>query len=323
MKKFALAAALLLTGCQAPALSITVAPTKPLTTKANATGAVRVALAGLATTAAYKTLATRSDVARLRATLTSHQVNKSQVREIGLKELAKPQAYIDFDAVAAGKATLFVEAFNAGGRAIGRGENATAIVGGTLNTLHVRVKLDADDGEGKVNAIVTFEDAPDGEPYPADGEAAFRRADRDADGWVSLAEYRTGWPHAWGGIAYAEPDAIGYADPGVTGDAERDAGGYTGSDTTTYPAPGFPGCAIKMPVEPQLARIAATETVASIPAVDPRYLDATRDFECRDQNGDQRLSLEEFLGFPIYTDWPMPIPMRAELPGGMPAGNQE
>jgi len=322
MKKFALAAALLLTGCQAPGLTITVAPTKPITAKA--TGSVRVALAGLAATAAYKTLATRSDVARLRATLTSHQATKSQVREIGPKELAKPQAYIDFDAVAAGKATLVVDAFDAAGRAIGRGEDATAIVGGKVNNLHVRVKLDANAGEGKVNAIVTFEDGPGGEPYPADGEAAFRRADRDADGWVSLAEYRTGWPHGWGGVAYAEPAGVGYAEPGATGGAQAEAIGYAGPGTIAYPAPVYPGCMIPMPVEPQFAPI---ETVAPMPPVDVWSLDATRDFKCRDANGDQRLSLDEFLGYPIYATqpapMPMPVPMPAELQGDTPVATRQ
>ena len=116
-------------------------------------------------------LATREDVHHLRATLTSGAGSKPQVREVGPKELAKPQVYVDFDAVAAGKASLKVEAFDKADKAIGKGENGTAVVGGKVNTVHVDVKLDA--------GAATAQDAASGGPRPLHGIRVLVVDDRD------------------------------------------------------------------------------------------------------------------------------------------------
>ena len=205
----ALAAALVacatLAGCHVdvPAMSV-VAPKAGVVAQNAARGQVRVALAGLGK--GYQVLATRADVYRLELELTTHPGGKVQARKVGPKELAKAMVYVDFDGVAAGKATLAVRAFDAQGRAIGKGENGTAVAAGKTSTVHVNVKLDPDAGTGTVAAVVTFEQTVSPEEPPQDGVAAFRKADADRDGWLSVEEYVKGWPHPWGGVvAYPMP----------------------------------------------------------------------------------------------------------------------
>lgn len=215
----ALVACATLAGCHVdvPAMSV-ITPKAGVVGQNAARGQVRVALAGLGK--AYRVLATRADVYRLELELTTQPGGKVQARKVGPKELAKPMVYVDFDGVAAGKATLAVRAYDAQGQAIGKGENGTAVSAGKTSTVHVNVKLDPDAGAGRVEAVVTFTETATPEETPRDAEEAFRRADRDGDGWVSQEEYVKGWPHPWGrGIAYpmaaAEP-AIAPADQAMT-----------------------------------------------------------------------------------------------------------
>lgn len=272
----ALVACAALAGCNVtvPAAAV-ITPKAGVVAQNAARGQVRVALAGLGK--AYQVLATREDVHRLELELTSHPGGKVQARKVGPKELAKPLVYVDFDGVATGKATLAVRAYDAQGRAIGKGENGTAVAAGKTSTVHVKVKLDPAAGEGRVAAVVTFEEGVSPEEPPRDGVAAFRKADADRDGWLSVEEYVKGWPHAWGG-------AIAYPMPAVT-------------EPAVAPEPGV-ASAIARADQALIAPCWAGEGVSTdvrpfpFPCEDP----ARRDFRFRDADGDGRLSLAEFLG---------------------------
>ena len=289
-----IAASAALSGCSAalpPTGGLT--PTRGAGPAAGAAqrGKVRVAFAG-GLGQGYKTLATRADVARVKLALTSHPGGKVQVRELGPKELAKAMVYVDFDAVAAGKATLAVDAFDAQGRAIGKGENGTAVAAGKTSTLHVAVKLDPAVGTGDVDAVFTFVDTYTPAPPRRDGVVAFRRAARDGDGWLSLGEYTQGWPHAWGVVAYPMPvPMIAPAEPGTPPDQAMIAPAIAPAPGVAVgePAPGGWACAT---VAFGQAPDAATIAYPCQPPVDP----ARQDFRRRDADRDGRLGLAEFLG---------------------------
>lgn len=302
-----LATAATLAGCNASLPTIgTLTPKGDVVGANTARGKVRVALAGLGK--AYQVLATRADVSRLKLKLTSHNGGKVQTRELGPKDLAKPVVYVDFDAVQAGRATLAVNAFDAQGRAIGKGENGTAVAAGKTSTVHVNVKLDPAAGEGQVDAVITFTEGVTPEPTPRDGEEAFRKADRDGDGWLSLKEYTVGWPHAWGGvvIGYPGPEPMPMPFPGdepVTNGLTPADGGVATNELVradeAMPAPMPP---IRPCYEPAMAQADGQPAGLFAPRCLPPVDEARQDFRRRDVDHDGRLSLAEFLGN-VPTSW--------------------
>ena len=286
-----LAATATLAGCNAAVPTLNVISDKGgVVTSEAARGKVRVALTG-GLGQGYKTLATRADVARLKLVLSGKPGTKPQVRELGPKDLAKPMIYVDFDRVSAGKASLAVSAFDAQGAAIGKGESGTAVSAGKTSTVHVKVKLDPSAGEGRVDAVITFEESITPDPTPRDGEEAFRKADRDGDGWLSLGEYSQGWPHAWGPV-------IGY--PASPAPMRCPVGAPQAAEGGTTAAAGV--SADQIAILPCWS--GSEEPSAGLAAYpcEPPIDQARQDFRRRDVDRDGRLSLAEFLGM-VPTSW--------------------
>lgn len=263
----ALAAALLLPGCSGfnPAGN---GRSTLVTTVAKA-GAVKVSFPGLAPRAGvFRTLATRQDIDRVEVTLVSS--NGKQTRSVSRDELWAPMVNLEFKRVPAGPIQFLVLAFDDAGVTIGKANQVDEVRANQTTVVGLTVKLAPGDASGGVAATIDFVDGD--APAPC-GEDAFHAADRDGNGRLDLSEYAGGFPYR---MACDEPavNVVAVSSP---------------------PSGSLPvGCTMK-PVAPIALKCAPAPMPPDF-LMPPHRDPALEAFEALDLDGNQELTLEEFLG---------------------------